>query len=141
MELTPVASSVCYEMMKLCTGSVQHINGWNLVVLTPILHRLTDRQTLKDKATQLVGSRSGALVTQSKGRQHRTIWILKGIVDGTVENDIDIDGFFCRIPPIQYFSAPPAAVRAVQGTPKLWRQWRLVPKRAEKISDFHLRSS
>ena len=36
---------------------------------------------------------------------------------------------FCRIPPIQYFSAPPAAVRAVQGTRKLWKQWRLVPKR------------
>ena len=67
MELDPVGSTVLYEMMKLCTVSVQHIKAWNLVVLTLIPHRLTDRQTLKDRATQLLRSRSGALVTQSKG--------------------------------------------------------------------------
>ena len=53
MELDAVGSTVRYEMVKLCTGSVQHINDWNLVVLTPIPCRLTDRQTLKDRATQL----------------------------------------------------------------------------------------
>ena len=67
MELDPVGSTVRYEMVKLCTGSVQHINDWTLVVLTLIPHRLTDRQTLKDRATQLFRSRSGALVTQLKG--------------------------------------------------------------------------
>ena len=67
MELDPVGSTVRYEMVKLCTGSVQHINDWNFLVLTPISNRFTDRQTLKDSATQHFRSRSGALVTQSKG--------------------------------------------------------------------------
>ena len=82
-----MGSTVCYEMMKLCTGSVQHSNGWYLVVLnqykvvlvnsgwywvnignvclyilkkwisgqvTLILHRFTDRQTLRERATQLL---------------------------------------------------------------------------------------
>ena len=77
MELDPVGSSVRYEMMKLCTGSVQHINDWNLVVLTLIPHRLTDRQTLKDRATQLFRSRSGALVTQLKGPSRQDYLDLK----------------------------------------------------------------
>ena len=33
-KLDPVDSTVCYEMMKLCTGSVKHSNGWYLVVLS-----------------------------------------------------------------------------------------------------------
>ena len=45
-ELDPVGSTVRYKMMKLCTGSVKH------------------RQTLKNRATQLFRSGSGALVTQ-----------------------------------------------------------------------------
>ena len=33
-KLDPVDSTVCDEMMKLCTGSVKHSNGWYLVVLS-----------------------------------------------------------------------------------------------------------
>ena len=65
MELDPVGSTVRYEMVKLCTGSVQHINDWNLVVLTPISHRLTDRQTLKDRASKFLKGRSGVLVSNT----------------------------------------------------------------------------
>ena len=52
-ELDPVGSTVRYEMMKLCTGSVKH------------------RQTLKNRATQLFRSGSGALVTQFLHRKLR----------------------------------------------------------------------
>ena len=33
-KLDPVGLTVRYEMMKLCTGSVKHSNGWYLVVLS-----------------------------------------------------------------------------------------------------------
>ena len=48
-----VGLTVRYEMMKLCTGSVKH------------------RQTLKNRATQLFRSGSGALVTQFLHRKLR----------------------------------------------------------------------
>ena len=37
--------------------------------MTPMPHRLTGWQTLKDRATWLLRSRSGALLTQSQNRK------------------------------------------------------------------------
>ena len=60
MELDPVGSAVRCEMMKLCSGSVKHSNGG-----TDCDPSHTDRQTLKDRATQLLLEyKSGALVMQ-----------------------------------------------------------------------------
>ena len=73
----PVGSTVRYEMMKLCTGSVQDtmwrqqleiddtgsVEGiydfifctkWRSVQVLPMPYSLTDWQTLKDRATQLL---------------------------------------------------------------------------------------
>ena len=86
MKLDPVGSTVRYEMMKLCTGSVQDtMRRWQLVLdytesvegiyafiyctkwsfgqVSRMPDKRTDGQTLKDRATQLPRSRSGALVT------------------------------------------------------------------------------
>ena len=71
-QLTPVGSTVCYEVMKQCTGSVLDSYGWYLAVLshseavTDVIcleiekveiwsgdtdASLTDSQTLKERAT------------------------------------------------------------------------------------------
>ena len=86
-KLDPVGSTVRYEMMKLCTGSVQDtMRRWQLVIddtgsvedihafiyckkwrfgqVLPMPDRQTDSQS-KDSATQLLTKyKSGALVTQ-----------------------------------------------------------------------------
>ena len=79
-ELDPVGSTVRYEMMKLCTRSVEdtmrrqqlviddtgsvegiYCTKWRSGQVLPMPHSQT---TLKDRATQLLKYKSGALVTQ-----------------------------------------------------------------------------
>ena len=88
LELDPVGSTVRYEMMKLCTGSVKDFIWRQQLVIDETGHAegiyafiyctkrrsgqvsrmpygLTQSQTLKDMATQLlIKYKSGALVTQ-----------------------------------------------------------------------------
>ena len=88
MKLDPVGSTVRYEMMKLCTGSVlDPMRRWQLVLdytgsvegiyafiyctkwrsgqVSRMPDSLTDSQTLKDSATQLlIKYKSGDLITQ-----------------------------------------------------------------------------
>ena len=87
VELDPVGSTVRYELMKLCTGSVilsighyEAIEGIYAFIyctkrrsgqVLPMPDSLTHSQTLKDRTTQLlINCKSGVLVTQMLGPQH-----------------------------------------------------------------------
>ena len=80
-KLDPVGSTVRYEMMKLCTGSVEDIlafiycKKWRFGQVLPMPDSLTHSAKIELLSTQLLTKyKSGALVTQLSTKVHLFKW-------------------------------------------------------------------